>query len=193
MNFLAHLYFAENNPDCMLGSLMGDFVKGRLMDDYPEDVKTGITKHRLIDKYTDAHPVVKQSKQRISKERRRFAGIMIDVFYDYFLANNWETFSQVALEQFISNCYVHLNQPASFPVPSNLSGFIRQMAAENTLQSYGTLNGIDQTINRLSRRIRFENKLHGGMEELIDNKTLLEQDFLRFFPDLIRYTKTLSI
>lgn len=193
MNFLAHLYFAENNAHCMLGSLMGDFVKGKLTDAYPDNVKTGISKHRLIDKYTDAHPVVKHSKQRISKERRRFAGIMIDVFYDYFLANNWETFASDTLDTFINNCYTNLNQQASFPVPENLQHFIQQMSAENTLLSYGTLEGIDKTINRLSRRIRFENNLNGGMEELVENKAGLEDDFLRFFPDLIQYTKTLSI
>lgn len=193
MNFLAHLYFAENNTNCMLGSLMGDFVKGKLADTYPENVRIGITKHRLIDKYTDAHPVVKQSKQRISKDRRRFAGIMVDVFYDYFLANNWDDFSSVKLDHFINNCYWNLNQPHSFPVPENLQGFIQQMSAENTLLAYGTLEGIDKTINRLSRRIRFENQLHGGMEELLDNEPLLEEDFLSFFPDLVQYTKTLSI
>jgi acyl carrier protein phosphodiesterase len=193
MNFLAHLYFAENNAHCMLGSLMGDFVKGKQINNYPEDVRTGITKHRLIDKYTDSHPVVKQSKQRISAERRRFSGIMIDVFYDYFLANNWAMFSSEDLDQFINNCYDNLSQQTAFPLPGNLNGFIQQMSAENTLRSYGTLEGIDKTINRLSRRIRFKNTLHGGMSELIDNELLLEEDFLSFFPDLIQYTKTLSI
>jgi len=89
MNFLAHLYLADPQPLGLLGSLMGDFVKGPLGGRYPEPITRGIMLHRRIDTFTDAHAVVRASRTRISPGRRRFAGIMIDVFYDHFLARDW--------------------------------------------------------------------------------------------------------
>ena len=92
MNYLAHLYLSDPSEDAWLGSLLGDFVKGPLDDRYSEEVTRAIVLHRKIDSYTDAHPVVLNSKSRVSTQRRRYAGIMVDMFYDHFLAKHWREF-----------------------------------------------------------------------------------------------------
>src|SRR3954464_15580437 len=88
MNYLAHLYLSAPTEDAWLGSLLGDFVKGPLDGRYSQHITSAIALHRKIDTFTDAHPVVLRSKSRISAARRRYAGIMIDMFYDHFLARN---------------------------------------------------------------------------------------------------------
>ncbi|VAW70149.1 Acyl carrier protein phosphodiesterase [hydrothermal vent metagenome] len=89
MNYLAHLFLSEKSQDALLGNLMGDFIKGNTFEGLTKDAIHGIKLHRGVDKYTDSHSDVAQSKKRISPERRRYAGILIDVFYDHFLVKHW--------------------------------------------------------------------------------------------------------
>jgi acyl carrier protein phosphodiesterase len=122
---------------------------------------------------------------RISPELRRFSGIMVDVFYDHFLAIHWNEFSNESLEYFVNNCYQKLNTEVE--IPEKLVVVINKMASENMLLSYRTVEGIEKAINRISNRIRYKNNLHGGIEELIKNYQNFENDFLDFFPQLINY------
>ena len=187
MNYLAHLFFAENSTYSMLGNLMGDFVKGDITNKYNNEIRKGIIKHRMIDKYTDSHETVLLSKKRISPERRRFSGIMVDVFYDHFLAIHWNKFTNESLEYFVNNCYEKLNTQVEISIPEKLVVVTNKMASENLLLSYRTVEGIEKAINRISNRIKYKNNLHGGIEELIKNYHNLEKKFLDFFPQLINY------
>jgi acyl carrier protein phosphodiesterase len=189
MNYLAHLFFAENSTYSMLGNLMGDFVKGDITNKYNIEIREGIRTHRMIDKYTDSHETVLLSKKRISSDMRRFSGIMIDVFYDHFLAIHWNEFSNDSLENFINNCYEKLSIAVETPIPENLSVVINKMVSENMLLSYKTVEGIEIAINRISNRIKYKNNLYGGIEELINNYHNLEKDFLEFFPQLTAISK----
>jgi len=106
MNYLAHLFLGPKDPEQALGSLLGDFVRGPVHSlDLPHGVREGIWLHRRIDAFTDAHPLVRRSRERVSAERRRYAGIMIDMFYDHLLAKHWLAFSDQPLEYFTRDIY----------------------------------------------------------------------------------------
>ena len=105
MNYLAHLYLSEDSPESLLGSIMGDFVKGTIGDRYPLKIKRGIKLHRKIDTYTDSHPTTRASRSLYSPARRRFAGIIVDLCYDHFLYRHWSEFTDVAIDQFICRIY----------------------------------------------------------------------------------------
>lgn len=184
MNYLAHLFFSKDSTDSMLGSLLGDFVKGDISDRFNREVRDGIKIHRMIDKYTDAHDTVMHSRNVISAQRRRYAGIMIDVFYDHFLALHWSRFSGQCLQDFANNCYIKLDVDAGLSVPDSLRRTISGMTQYNGLTSYARLDGIEKAIDRISARMRFQNNLRGGAQELLDNYDVLERDFLEFFPQL---------
>ena len=85
MNYLAHLYLSGNNADLLLGNFIADHLKGadrkRI---YPEAIKRGIALHRRIDTFTDAHPVVAESKVRVREQFGKYAPVIVDVFYDHF-------------------------------------------------------------------------------------------------------------
>ena len=101
MNYLAHLYLAKDSTELMIGGILGDFVKGTLKDQYPNEIKQGIELHRKIDTYTDSHVMTRASRRLYSPERRRFAGIIVDLCYDHFLYRHWSTFSDTALEHIL--------------------------------------------------------------------------------------------
>lgn len=191
MNYLAHLRLAENNSESIIGNLLGDFVVGRLENYtliYSESILKGIKTHRKVDTFTDTHPIFKISRRRISSERRRFAGIIIDMIYDYFLANNWHLYSEQKLSKFIDDVYSILNKNYEI-LPSRLQKILPMIIKENWLLSYKSIDGIALAFQRLSRRFKRENSLGNAEIELINNYEELERDFKQFFPQLITFVE----
>ncbi|MGD8477947.1 MAG: ACP phosphodiesterase [Burkholderiales bacterium] len=194
MNFLAHIYLSPPGEDAMLGSLLGDFVKGPLDHDdvvsrYGPQITNAIALHRRIDSYTDTHPVVVASRNRVSRQRRRFAGVMIDVFYDHFLARYWQEFHDEPLEDFTSGFYeILLRRHAE--LPERLQHMAPSMAQLDWLGSYAQVQSIDTALNRMSQRLRRrDNALLDSAEELVENYIELENDFRRFMPEVCAFAR----
>lgn len=183
MNYLAHLYFASETPDSMVGNLLPDFTKELKHPAYSPETLEGIALHRFIDRYTDTHPVVKRSKEKISSQRRRFSGILIDIFYDHFLALHWQKYHPQSLYESTQFYYRELAK-TTLPLPPRLNEAIVRMPQIDLLYNYRTIKGMGHAIDRVSQRIRFKNALHGGCEELVENFDALEVDFHLFFSDL---------
>ena len=183
MNYLAHLYLAEQSDEGLLGSLLGDFVKGRLDDRYSVTVRRGIALHRAIDSFTDAHPRHLESRNRIGKARRRYAGIIIDVCYDHFLCRNWANYSQESLAGFSERVYDVLREYRD-ELPGRLHRIAPHMIADDWLGSYAELANVGRALDGISRRITRSNPLAGALAEVEANYAALEGDFQRFFPEL---------
>jgi acyl carrier protein phosphodiesterase len=196
MNYLAHLYLAEEHAESLLGNLLGDFVKGAVGNGFSEEVRKGIELHRKVDRYTDSHAVVRTSLQRISPHRRRFAGVMVDIFYDHLLAKNWQMYSMMPLADFSQNIYRVLKEHEAF-LPARLQDMLPYIIGEDWLTSYREIDAIDRALNRIAGRMvkRFgrHTPLLNSVEELQANYQQLESDFHRFFPDLIDYVKAQRI
>lgn len=190
MNYLAHLYFAEDTPESCVGNLMADFVRGPVdRQPYTGAVMRGMRSHVAVDRYTDGHDVVRESKALISPTRRRFAGIIVDICYDHFLARNWPRFSDEPLSAFIERTYGSLSAYRG-DMPPVLSRVIRHMVRHDWLHGYRETAGIGRALDGLSMRIRRPNTLAGSVEELEANYDEMEEHFLRFFPDLVRHMET---
>ncbi len=189
MNYLAHVFLAADSPEAVVGAMLGDFVKGAAKNNYPPIIQYNIELHRSIDSYTDAHPIVRAAKPFIAPERRRFAGILLDIFYDHYLAKHWTTFSDVELSAFTANVYAALREHQAH-LPDKLQRMVPFMVAEDWLGSYRQVEWIELTLQRMARRVRRSESLATGITELHDNYTQFESDFLEFFPDLLRFVRT---
>ena len=189
MNWLAHLLLAEPTPEGTLGNLLGDLVKGEARKSLSLELQRGLASHQAIDIYTDSHIIVKRSKDRIDRQYRRFAGILIDVFYDYILANNWQDYCDIPLKQFTTTTYASWFDLET--LPPYAKGVIQRLVAEDWLASYENLSGIENTLARISWRLSRRSKrtydLTPAIAELTDNYSALEQDFQQFFPQLQTY------
>lgn len=183
MNYLAHLYLAEQSRQGLLGSLLGDFVKGRLDDRYPGTVRRGIALHRSIDSYTDAHPLHLRSRNRFGKRRRRYAGIIVDVCYDHFLARRWREYSRDSLASFVERAYDVLREYRD-ELPGRLRDISPYMIADDWLGSYAQLDNVGRALDGISRRIRRPNSLSGALAEIEASYEFLDEDFQEFFPQL---------
>src|SRR5687768_11261936 len=105
MNFLAHLHLSGENEEIKIGNFIADFVKGKNYDHYPAGIRQGIIIHRHIDYFTDTHPIVLESKQRLYSTYHKYSAVIVDVFYDHFLATKWDDFSEIPLFDFASEFY----------------------------------------------------------------------------------------
>ena len=183
VNFLAHALLAGPEPEDRLGALLGDFVKGPLPGGLPPHVASGAQLHRRIDSFADAHPVFRQSRSRVSAERRRYSGIMIDLFYDHFLALHWNNYCGEPLEEFSAKVYALLSMHADL-LPPRLAEILPSMRKQDWLGSYRTTRAIGAALDRMAvKRLKRPNTLAGSGVELEKRYREFEQDFLVFFPD----------
>ncbi|NJS42298.1 DUF479 domain-containing protein [Candidatus Gracilibacteria bacterium] len=189
MNYLAHLFYQQATPESLIGNLLGDFVKGSTVNLYDGEIRKGIDLHRKVDSYTDSHVIVRSSKSLISPQRRRFAGVLVDVFYDHFLAKNWREYSEVPLSDF-ARCAYKILQDNRDILPESLQRVLPIIIARDLLSSYQEISEIASTLARMSARIKRINNLASGIEDLTVNYQQLESDFRAFFPDLISYAAT---
>ena len=143
----------------------------------------GVRLHREIDRYTDAHPVVRQSKDRFSKGRRRYAGIIVDVLHDHLLSRYWDRFSERGRQEFIDDSYRILQRNESI-LPARMRWVAARMIQQDWLGSYRYIENIGRVYDRMSRRLRQPNNLEGALEEVLVNYGALDGDFQNFFPDL---------
>jgi acyl carrier protein phosphodiesterase len=188
MNYLAHAFLARHDPELVIGGFLGDFVKGAIAQLYTPVIRQGIELHRHIDSYTDQHELVRASKQLFSAQRRRFAGIMLDVFYDHLLARHWSRYSTISLGQFAQQVYQVL-QDSEVVLPDRLQQMLPYMIEQDWLSSYQEIDSIGNTLNRISQRLKCRNTLVNSLEELEHHYPTLERYFLMFFPDLMAFAE----
>ena len=193
MNYLAHIHLSDNSEENMLGNFLGDFVSKSLEDGFEYSIKQGILMHKKLDTFTDSHPNFANSRERISSANRRLAGVLIDIFYDHFLAKNWSDYSSVSLEEYADNFYKILKK-YSYCLPDKLTRRMPFMIEENWLLSYRDISGIQVAVDRISKR--FSNTRHplvNPIDELINNYEGLQNDFKCFYPEAIQYANKLKI
>ncbi|WVM93891.1 ACP phosphodiesterase [Halopseudomonas pachastrellae] len=144
--------------------MLGDFVKGPVHQlDLPEAVRGGVWLHRRIDSYTDAHPLVLQSKARVSLERRRFAGILVDMFYDHLLARHWASFTDRPLDDFSRDVYCQLRAQRAL-MPERAWTVVSYMSEQDWLGSYAELKHLHRAVDNMARRFRRETAMPGGLQ-----------------------------
>jgi acyl carrier protein phosphodiesterase len=188
MNVLAHLLCSPGSPDFLLGNVIADLVRGRIEGRLPAGVIEGIRHHRKLDSFTDGHESFLASRRLISAQRRRYAGIIVDVVYDHFLALDWERYSAVGMDEFVERTYELLRRHDE-RIPDEARMVIMRMINEDWLRSYRTVEGMDRTFRRMSARLAWENPLGTAVEELEANAGALRRHFRRFFAELLAYSR----
>ncbi|RDC63208.1 acyl carrier protein phosphodiesterase [Adhaeribacter pallidiroseus] len=188
MNFLAHAYLSGSDEELLVGNFIADSVKGRQKDAYPVGIRKGIELHRLIDTFTDTHAIVKQTKERLRPEYGKFAGVITDMFYDHFLAANFNQFATMPLLHFTEYVYTTVQKYATY-LPTEVQYFLPYMIKHNWLYRYAQVSGIKSSLEGLSRRSTFVSNMATATQALELHYPEYQQDFYQFFPDLQTYVK----
>ena len=184
MNFLAHLYLSGNHSKIMVGNFIGDFVKGKnILARFEPEIAKGIELHRAIDYYTDLHPTVRLSKNRLRPKYRHYSGVIVDIFYDHFLARNWEKYSNVLLPDFAAHVYQVMYESKSI-LPEEVVQLLPYMMQGNWLVNYAKLDGIEKALSGMSRRTAYESRMNESIEDLKLSYEAFQNEFESFFPEL---------
>ena len=189
MNFLAHLHLSGNHDNIRIGNFIGDFVKGNELDQFESEIQIGIKLHQAIDAYTDSHEIVSLSKDRIREKYRHYSGVIMDIFYDHFLALNWQKFHPSPLRAYVNDQY-ELLQLKSKLLPYKTQQMLPYMISNDWLFNYQFFEGIEKVMHGMSRRSKFNSKMEQSVVELRVHHHALEKDFLEFYPQLIDFSKT---
>ena len=185
MNWLAHVFLSEPSAEFQLGNLLADVVRGPRRDALSADFVRGAVCHKAIDAFTDAHPIVKRSRARISSEHRRFSGVLVDVFYDYYLARDWQLYSASALDAYTAAFYASA-EPHLIEMPSDARILLERIIRHDLLGSYVRVDGVERALRRISgyltSRWGREFTLDRGVRDLLAHEAEFAADFHEFFP-----------
>lgn len=194
MNFLAHIYLSGDNDLIKIGNFMADGIRGKQFETFPLEIQKGIILHRAIDTYTDAHPIFRQSTKKLHEKYHHYAGVIIDVFYDHFLAKNWKTYSDENLEDFVKKFYDSLTDNHNV-LTEKTQYLMPIMFRENWLVSYQTVEGIHHILTQMDRRTKNTSKMQFASTELKEYYSEFETEFTAFFEDLKQHVnhKLLSL
>lgn len=183
MNFLAHIYLSGDNDLIKIGNFMADGIRGKQFEHFPEDVQKGIILHRFIDTYTDSHDIFRKSTKRLHERYHHYAGVVVDIVYDHFLAKNWANYSDEKLEDFIHRFYssLHYNYDILTEKTQDLMPY---MIERNWLLTYRTVDGIHQILTQMDRRSKNISKMQFAVEELREFYDDFEEEFTSFFEEM---------
>ncbi|MBJ6750358.1 acyl carrier protein phosphodiesterase [Geomonas anaerohicana] len=187
MNYLFHLYLSGDDPAILTGNFMGDFVKGPLAGRFPERLRRGLALHRRIDSFAQGHPAFTASRLRIAPEFGLYRGILVDLYYDHFLAGAWRQWHDEPLPVYLGRVRKIVEGNRDL-LPERLQRLV-PVIFEDMIPSYLTTDGIADALQRMSRRVPRANPLAGGGRELTRNYLALQEDFLQFLPEVHRYTQ----
>jgi len=187
MNFLAHIYLSGDNDLIKIGNFMADGIRGKHFESYPIEIQKGIILHRAIDTFTDAHPIFRQSTKKLHEKYHHYAGVIVDVFYDHFLAKNWNTYSDEKLEEFVARFYQSLQDNHSI-LSERTKGMMPYLIEQNWLVSYQTIEGIHRILTQMDQRTKNESKMRFASNELSEYYAEFEDHFSEFFEELIAHS-----
>ncbi len=188
MNYLAHVYLSHNNEDLMIGNFIADHVKGKAIMDFSDEIRAGIVLHRAIDQFTDSHPVFLKSKMRLANNYRKYAGVIVDMFYDHFLAANWDDYSDEGLEEYTKRNYKILMKKFII-LPRKTKYILPFMAKSNWLMNYGSFEGLHRALSGMAKRTPYESRMEKATVDLKIDYELYKQEFREFFPEVINFSK----
>jgi acyl carrier protein phosphodiesterase len=188
VNYLAHLFLSGESTSILVGNFIGDSVRGNQFSTLNPAIQKGILLHRAIDRFTDTHPVVRISKQRAQVVTGRYASVVVDLFYDHFLARDWAYHHAMPLPEYVQSVYTILASCLK-EFPARSQRFYCYMVTNNILESYHSIDGITTALKLMAKRARFESNMDLAGKELVRGYRHYESEFREFMPELQHYNE----
>ena len=186
MNFLAHIYLSGDDEFIRIGNFMADGIRGHDYLEYHPNIQKGVILHRAIYTFTDAHPIFRKSKHRLHDRYGHYSGVIIDIFYDHFLAKNWSSYCDDSLEDFARIFYKSLQSNYAV-LTKRTKGMMPYMISSNWLVCYATLDGLAPILFQMDHRTKNRVNMHRSINELNEFYSEFEEEFTSFFEELLIY------
>ncbi|MGB5388281.1 ACP phosphodiesterase [Eudoraea sp.] len=188
MNFLAHIYLSFGDDEITIGNFIADSIRGNKYKHLPDRIQKGILLHREIDTYTDAHPITRLSSKRLHQNYSHYSRVIVDIFYDHFLAKNWRQYSDTPLDIYVDKFYDLLEDNITI-LPDGTKRMIPYMISDNWLLNYAKMEGISRVLKGMNRRTNNKSKMNFAILDLEENYEAFELEFTGFFNELVVFSK----
>ncbi|WP_136669188.1 ACP phosphodiesterase [Flavobacterium sp. H122] len=185
MNFLAHIYLSGDNELLKIGNFMADGIRGKDYLHFDPEIQKGVLLHRLIDTFTDAHPVYRQSKHRLHEKYGHYSGVIMDIFYDHFLAKNWSNYHEKNLDSYADDFYQSLQNNYD-QLTEKTKKMMPYMIGRNWFVSYATVGGLEMILFQMDYRTKHRANMPEAINELLLFHNEFENEFTIFFDELIK-------
>ena len=193
MNYFAHLVLSQPTLESTVGNLLGDFARGIDQSALDPAVLAGLNNHRAVDRFTDSHIRATGIRQCFSPERRRFAGIALDVYFDHLLMNHWQEFDARSLDDVIVEFYTRMEGGQALMPGSEMRRVTSRMISDDWFGSYRDIDSVAEALDRIAVRIRFANQFGNVIEDLRRHEDIILELFLDFFPELKAHVSSLEL
>ena len=188
MNFLAHIHLSGENEFIKIGNFMADGVRGKQYENFPQEIQKGILLHRAIDTFTDAHPLFRQSTKKLHSRYHHYAGVIVDMYYDHFLAKNWSDYHNESLALYSEKFYQSLLDNHSI-LTSKTQHLLPYMMEYNWLVNYQSVPGLEGILSQMDRRTKNQSLMRFATEELVAHYDEFEAEFLLFYKEVQLFSK----
>ena len=183
MNFLAHCLLAWPGQGWTAGGVLGDFVKGRVPEALPPELRAGVRLHRRVDAFSNHLADMKPSLVRFGTELRRAAPVLLDIVADHSLALTWRRYADVSLNDFSAEVYAALRHFDAY-VPDNGRPFIARMIDTDLLARYADPVVRDRALQYILGRLRLTHLSPRLALRLDTELPAFVEDFHGYFPKL---------
>jgi acyl carrier protein phosphodiesterase len=184
MNYLAHMYLSCSDEDLIIGNMLVDMMSIKRLRELPGQYHKGFELHRLIDSCTDEHPKVKEAVLKLRENHRKYAPVVIDIFYDYVLSLEWERYSEEDIQDFCNGIYEVINKHLH-NLPKDIVIRLEKMLADNFLMTCSSPKAIKRVFDLIDIRAKFNNNFSLATKDLLENYDYFRDNFFKFFPDMI--------
>lgn len=189
MNYLAHAYLSFQDEEVLLGNMISDYVKGKQQYTYAPKILQGIKLHRAIDSFTDAHEATREAISYFRPAYRLYAGAMVDVVYDHFLANDKSIFSDTnLLKDFAIKTYAQLATKQA-EMPEKFARMFPYMHTQDWLFNYQFRWGIQKSLEGVKRRAKYIDSSAEAFIVFEKNFDALQQCYTVFMPQVTNFAK----
>ncbi len=195
MNHLAHFALAPDGDQARSGTWLGDFVRGSDLSAWPPAIEQAIRLHRRIDSFTDTHALTLDARRSLPAPLRRYAGILLDVYFDHLLIRDWPRWHSVTLQDYSNDLHACLARIAP-ALPEPAGRVAHGMATRHGLTACASPTGMARVLARIGSRLSKPVALDEALPALVAAHTALETAFEHFFPllqaEAARYLATSS-
>jgi len=172
----------------MFGGLVADFLRGAIDPALPARVQDGVRLHRAIDRHTDSHAEVVAARALFEPPLRRYAGVVLDLWFDHLLARDWQRYGIRSLDDF-SHEVQRLLADRQAQTPPRMLGFLRYLRANDLPRAYGDRTMMERVFVDLSQRIGRDNPLADAPAQIAPREAAIQRHFDAFMPDLLAWAE----
>ena len=144
--------------------------------------------HRAIDTFTDAHPIFRQSTKRLHSRYHHYAGVIVDMYYDHFLAKNWSSYNSENLALYANTFYQSLLDNHTL-LTTKTQNVLPYMMEYNWLVSYQSISGLERILTQMDHRTKNQSLMRFATEELITYYDEFETEFSLFYREVQLFSK----